>query len=141
MIRGEAGIGKTALLQLARRHAEAKGALVLSTTGIQAEASLPFAGLHHLLPEIDNLPAPQRDAMCVAFGMSAGSAPNRFLLGLATLTLLSEAAGHRSCSSSSTTRSGSTGRRATCSPSWSAGSRPTPSCSCSPYATGTGARS
>ena len=95
-IRGEAGIGKTALLREARRHAEEQGALVLSTTGIEAEASLPFAGLHQLLRPVlagvDGLPPPQRDALRVAFGTSAGSPPDRFLLGLATLTLLAEAA-------------------------------------------------
>ena len=96
LIQGEAGIGKTALLREARRHAEERGMKALATTGLQAEAALPFAGLHQLLRPllagVDGLPGPQRDAMRVAFGISPGSPPDLYLLGLATLTLLSEAA-------------------------------------------------
>ena len=96
LVRGEAGIGKSALLAVARRHAEAAGMRVLRTTGVQSEAQLPFAGLHQLmLPVLDQasrLPAPQRDALLAAFGMTEVVTPDRFLIALAVLELLSDAA-------------------------------------------------
>ena len=94
---GEAGIGKTALLDhLAGR---ASGCRVARATGVQSEMELPFAGLHQLcapmLDRAERLPVPQREALRTAFGLSAGPAPDRFLVGLAVLGLLSEVAGDR----------------------------------------------
>ncbi|WP_354637383.1 ATP-binding protein [Kitasatospora camelliae] len=95
VLHGEAGIGKTALLdQLA---AEAGAARVLRMTGIEAETELPFAALHQLLrpalDRLDQLPGPQADALRTAFGLAAPTGQDRFLTGLAVLTLLSEYAG------------------------------------------------
>jgi DNA-binding CsgD family transcriptional regulator len=94
---GEPGVGKTALLDyLAGR---ASGCRVAAAAGVESEMELAFAGLHQLLaPMLDRLgrlPGPQRDALRTAFGMSAGPAPDRFLVGLAVLGLLSEVAGER----------------------------------------------
>ncbi len=95
LVRGEAGIGKSALLAAASRRAEAAGMQVLRTTGVQSEAQLPFAGLHQLvLPALghaDRLPAPQQTALLAAFGMTEAAAPDRFLIALAVLELLSDA--------------------------------------------------
>ena len=96
-IRGEAGVGKTALLRYAvRQAAELR---VVQIAGVEAEMELPFAGAHQLcaplLDRLDALPAPQRDALRVAFGLSSGAAPDRFLVGLAMLSLLSAAAEKR----------------------------------------------
>jgi DNA-binding CsgD family transcriptional regulator len=94
VVRGEAGIGKTALLEHAQR--EAVGMRVTRWAGIESEVHLGFAALHYLLlpciPRMDGLPAPQRGALGSAFGLVAGVSPDRFLIALATLTLLSEAA-------------------------------------------------
>src|SRR4029077_5013429 len=95
--RGEPGVGKTALLDyLAGR---ASGCLVVRAAGVQSEMELAFAGLHQLcaplLDHADSLPGPQRDALRTALGLSAGPVPDRFLVGLAVLGLLSEAAGER----------------------------------------------
>jgi DNA-binding CsgD family transcriptional regulator len=94
LVRGEAGIGKSTLLTAASLRAETVGMRVLRTTGVQSEAELPFAGLHQLLlPElgkVDTLPAPQRNALRAAFGMTEEGAPDRFLIALAVLELLSE---------------------------------------------------
>jgi DNA-binding NarL/FixJ family response regulator len=91
VIRGEAGIGKTALLRHAAR--QAAGFQVVQLTGVEAEMELPFAGVHQLftsLPNrLDTLPGPQRDALAVALGLVTGEVPDRFLVGLATLSLLS----------------------------------------------------
>ncbi|MDG6105555.1 helix-turn-helix transcriptional regulator [Dactylosporangium aurantiacum] len=96
VVRGEAGIGKSALLRQARLAAAGHGLLVLSATGTEAEARLPFAGLHQLLRPVlgraDELPDPQRDAVLTAFGMARGAAPDVFLVALAVLNLLGEAA-------------------------------------------------
>lgn len=96
VVRGEPGIGKSALLHDASRRAGTRGMLVLKTTGVQSEARLAFAGLHQLLHpilgDIDALHAPQRDALLAAFGMAEADAPDLFLVGLATLELLSERA-------------------------------------------------
>ena len=97
MVRGEPGVGKTALLDyLAGR---ASGCLVVRAAGVQSEMELAFAGLHQLcapmLDHADSLPGPQREALRTAFGLSAGPVPDRFLVGLAVLGLLSETAGKR----------------------------------------------
>src|SRR3954451_926144 len=94
---GEAGIGKTALLE----HAIESTAdfRLLRTVGVESEMELAFAALHHscapILDFVDRLPAPQRDALEITFGVSAGAAPDRFLVALATLSLFSEAAQER----------------------------------------------
>ena len=94
VVRGDMGVGKTALLgYLAGR---ATGCRVARAAGTQSEMELAFAGLHQLfapmLDRLENLPAPQQDALRIAFGMSPGPAPDRFLVGLAALSLLSEVA-------------------------------------------------
>src|SRR6266576_2156198 len=94
VLRGEAGIGKTALLE----HAigSASDFTLLRAVGVESEMELAFAALHQLcgpvLDWLDRLPAPQRDALEITFGVSAGAAPDRFLVALATLSLFSEAA-------------------------------------------------
>jgi DNA-binding CsgD family transcriptional regulator len=94
LIHGEAGIGKTALLNYVVTAAE--DMRVLRAAGVESEMELPFASLHQLcspvLGTVEQLPAPQRDALEVAFGRTAGPAPDRFLVGLAVLTLLSRTA-------------------------------------------------
>jgi DNA-binding CsgD family transcriptional regulator len=97
VIRGDAGIGKTALLRYAAR--QAAGFRVAQVTGVEAEMELPFAAVHQLCtPMLDNraaLPRPQRDALNVALGLAAGEVPDRFLVGLAILGLLSAVAEQR----------------------------------------------
>jgi DNA-binding CsgD family transcriptional regulator len=97
LIRGEAGIGKTALVRYAARRAA--GFRVAQIAGVEAEMELPFAGLHRLcapmLARLDALPDPQQDALRVSFGLSSGDAPDRFLVALAALTLFAEVAGER----------------------------------------------
>jgi DNA-binding CsgD family transcriptional regulator len=99
IVRGDAGIGKSALLAAARSTATNNGMLVLSTVGVQSETDLPFAGLHQLLrPILDRLgglPPVQRDAVRAAFGMAPVAGAEPFLIGLAALGLLSDAAGGR----------------------------------------------
>jgi DNA-binding NarL/FixJ family response regulator len=94
VLRGEPGIGKSALLEYAVGCAD--GCRVLRSAGVEWEMELPFAGAHQLCAELlagrERLPAPQRDALATAFGLSSGSEPDRFLVGLAVLTLLSNAA-------------------------------------------------
>jgi DNA-binding CsgD family transcriptional regulator len=97
VVRGDPGVGKTVLLEyLAGR---ASGCRVERATGVQSEMELAFAGLHQLcaplLGHAPSLPVPQREALQTAFGLSAGLPPDRFLVGLAVLGLLSEAAGER----------------------------------------------
>ncbi|HMD56955.1 MAG TPA: LuxR C-terminal-related transcriptional regulator [Solirubrobacteraceae bacterium] len=97
VLRGEAGIGKTALLEYA---IESAGDMqVARVTGVESEVELPFAGLHQLLipflAGLERLPAPQREALGSAFGLVAGVAPDRFLVGLGVLTLLADAAFER----------------------------------------------
>src|ERR1700759_2281220 len=97
VVRGEPGVGKSALLDyLAGRAA---GCRVVRAAGVESEMELAFAGLHQLLAPVldraDRLPVPQRDALRTAFGLSAGPVPDRFLVGLAVLGLLSEVAGER----------------------------------------------
>ena len=94
VLRGEAGIGKSALLEYAAERAE--GCRVLRAVGVEWEMELPFAGLHQLCAGLldgrERLPEPQNDAIATAFGLSSGPQPDRFLVGLAVLSLLSDAA-------------------------------------------------
>jgi DNA-binding CsgD family transcriptional regulator len=94
IIRGEPGIGKTALLDNAAD--QARGLRVLRGAGIESEAELPFAGLHLLvrseLDRLDLLPGPQRRALAGAFGLAAGAAGDRFMIGAGVLSLLAEVA-------------------------------------------------
>jgi hypothetical protein len=96
VVRGEAGVGKSALLEYA---VAAAGMRVAWAAGVESEMELAFAGLHllcsPLLDRLEGLPRPQRDALGVAFGLREGGAPDRFLVGLAVLTLLSAAAEER----------------------------------------------
>ncbi|GAA2376466.1 LuxR family transcriptional regulator [Nonomuraea africana] len=99
LIRGEAGIGKSALVAEAVSAASAAGLRVLTTTGVEAEQNLVYAGLHQLLypvrAGVDALPAPQREALRSALGLAEAAEPSVYLVGLATLTLLAEAAAVR----------------------------------------------
>src|SRR6202051_4676158 len=96
-VHGEPGVGKTALLEWTVE--EGRPLQVLRTVGVEGEMELPFAALQQLcspvLDRSERLPDLQRDALGVAFGLSAGPAPNPFLVGLATLGLLSEASQER----------------------------------------------
>ena len=112
LVHGDAGIGKSALLDHAVGLAQAAGMRVLRTTGVRTETNLPFAGLHQLLRPIlaglEALPKPQYTALGVAFGLVEGAAEDPFLIALATLTLLADAAARSRSWSSPTTSSGST---------------------------------
>jgi DNA-binding CsgD family transcriptional regulator len=94
VVHGEAGVGKTALLEYAAEAGH--GFRIARTSGVEAEMELPFAAVQQLcspfLELIERLPPPQRDALGVAFGLRTGPPPNRFLVGLAVLGLLAEAA-------------------------------------------------
>ncbi|MEV4355121.1 AAA family ATPase [Nonomuraea sp. NPDC049625] len=96
LVRGEAGIGKSALLLDTAGVAAARGMRILRTAGVESETHMPFAGLHQLLlplrTEIGELPAPQRDALGAAFGLTDARVPDPFLIALAALNLLGEAA-------------------------------------------------
>src|SRR5690242_1803833 len=97
VLRGEAGAGKSALLEY--MIGAAADMQVVRAAGVESEMELAFASLHllcaPLLDRLESLPAPQRDALGTAFGLRAGGAPDRFLVGLAVLTLLSEVAEER----------------------------------------------
>src|SRR3954471_10348457 len=97
VVRGEPGVGKTALLEYVAERAT--GCRVARATGVQAEMELAFAGLHQLcapmLDRLGRLPDPQRDALGSEFGLSAGHAPDGFLVGLAVLSLLAEVSEER----------------------------------------------
>jgi hypothetical protein len=97
VVHGDAGVGKTALLEYLA--GQASGCRVERAAGVQSEMELAFAGLHQLcapmLGRLGRLPAPQRAALRTAFGMCPGPAPDRFLVGLAVLGLLSEVAAER----------------------------------------------
>ena len=97
VVSGEPGAGKTALLDYLAGRAD--GCRVERAAGVESEMELAFAGLHQLcapvLDRLDRLPGPQREALRTAFGQSAGPAPDRFLVGLAMLGLLSEVAEQR----------------------------------------------
>lgn len=97
VLRGEPGVGKTALLGYAAERAE--GCRVVRALGVEAEMELPFAGLHQLsaplLDGLERLPPPQRAVLGTALGLTLGPPPDRFLVGLAVLSLLSDAAEER----------------------------------------------
>src|SRR5919108_5877659 len=97
VLRGEAGVGKTALLEYVAERAS--GCRIARAAGVESEMELPFAGLHQLcaplLDGLDGLPGPQQDALRVAFGLQGGATPDRFLVALAVLSLLAEAAESR----------------------------------------------
>jgi DNA-binding CsgD family transcriptional regulator len=94
VVQGEPGVGKTALLDYLAEHAS--GSRVARAAGVQSEMELAYAGVHQLLTpmldRLERLPVPQREALRTAFGLSSGSAPDRFLVGLAVLSLLSDTA-------------------------------------------------
>jgi DNA-binding CsgD family transcriptional regulator len=94
VLRGEAGVGKTALLEYLLERAS--GWRIARAVGMESEMELAFAGLHLLcapmLAHLDRLPGPQRNALAVAFGLSTGDPPDRFLVGLAVLSLLADVA-------------------------------------------------
>jgi len=94
VLRGEAGVGKSALL--AYLSGRTVGWQVASAVGVESEMDLAYSGLHQLcaplLDHLDELPVPQRNALATVFGLSTGPAPDRFLVGLATLTLVAQAA-------------------------------------------------
>ncbi len=94
VLRGEAGVGKTALLRHLSEAAE--GCRIARVAGVESEMELPFSGLHALcaqmLGRLPHLPSPQRDALSTAFGQNTGPPPDRFLVGLAVLSLLADAA-------------------------------------------------
>jgi DNA-binding CsgD family transcriptional regulator len=94
VLRGEPGTGKTALLGYLAQHAA--GCRIARVTGVEPEMELAFAGLHQLcapfLDRLGHLPDPQRDALRVAFNMQGGNVPDRFAVGMATLSLLSDLA-------------------------------------------------
>ena len=97
VLRGEAGIGKTALLQYLIESAA--GFKVVRAVGVESEMELAYASLHQLcgplLDRLARLPAPQREALEIVFGLSAGAAPDRFLVGLGVLSLFSEVSEER----------------------------------------------
>ena len=97
VMRGEAGVGKTALLGYVADRA--RGCRLARVTGVQSEMELAFAGLHQLcapmLSRAESLPVPQREALRTAFGLAEGPPPDRFLVGLAVLSLVSEVAAER----------------------------------------------
>src|SRR5690349_14016322 len=96
VVRGEAGIGKSALLQRARRRAEAKGARSLATIGVESEAELAFAGLHQLLRPVvgalPQLPEPQRRTLEAALGLGVDLEPDPYRVALAAFHLICEVA-------------------------------------------------
>src|SRR6478752_3943506 len=97
LLRGEAGVGKTALLEYLIDSAS--GLRVLRTVGVESEMELAYASLHQLcapmLDRVDRLPAPQRDALRVVFQAAEGNPPDGFLVGLAVLSLIADTAEER----------------------------------------------
>jgi DNA-binding CsgD family transcriptional regulator len=97
VVRGEAGIGKTALLDYL--ETKAAGCRIARSAGAEAEMELAYAGLHQIcgpfLDRLDRLPEPQRVALSIAFGLTAGDTPDRFMVGLAVLDLLADRAEDR----------------------------------------------
>src|ERR1700730_15625597 len=97
VLRGEAGVGKTALLDHALKSAH--GFAVTRAAGVESEVELPYAALHQLcgkmLARIERLPPPQADALGVGFGVHVGEPPDRYVVGLATLNLLAEIASNQ----------------------------------------------
>jgi AAA ATPase domain len=94
VLRGEAGVGKTSLLEFMAKHAS--GWRIATAVGVESEMELAYSGLHQLcaplLQRLDGLPVPQRSAIATVFGQQTGPAPDRLLVGLGVLTLLAEAA-------------------------------------------------
>src|SRR5262245_7184557 len=94
VLRGEAGVGKSALLRAVAE--KASGFRIAQIAGVESEMELPFAGLHQLcapmLDRLDGLPPPQQRALRVALGLASGDPPDRFLVALGALTLLAEIA-------------------------------------------------
>ena len=94
MVRGEPGVGKSALLDYLAE--QASGCRVPRVAGVESEMELAFAGVHQLLTpmldRLERLPGPQGEALWTAFGLRSGPAPERFLAGLAVLSLLSDVA-------------------------------------------------
>ena len=94
VLHGEAGVGKSALLEYLAQHASGCG--IARAVGVESEMELAYAGLQQLcapfLDRVERLPGPQRDALGTAFGLRTGEAPDRFLVGLAVLSLLSDVA-------------------------------------------------
>ena len=99
VVRGDPGVGKTVLLDHLAEQASGSGCRVARSVGMQSEMELAFAGLHQLcapmLNRAERLPVPQRDALRTAFGIAEGPPPDRFLVGLAVLSLLAGVAGER----------------------------------------------
>jgi len=99
VVRGDPGVGKTVLVDHLAGRASDAGFRVARAVGVQSEMELAFAGLHQLcapmLDRAERLTVPQRDALRTALGVAAGPPPDRFLVGLAVLNLLSEVAGER----------------------------------------------
>src|SRR6266851_7021771 len=99
LITGPPGIGKTSLLNAVAAEARSRGYNSLTVTGLECEAQLPYAGLHQLLQtvmvSVDKLAPPQKAALLTALGMTVGPAPDVFLVGLATLNLIDEAAAEK----------------------------------------------
>ena len=99
VIRGDPGVGKTVLLEYLAGQASGSGCQLARVVGVQSEMELAFAGLHQLcapmLSHTEHLPGTQREALHVALGLSTGPPPDRFLVGLAVLSLMSEMAGER----------------------------------------------
>jgi DNA-binding CsgD family transcriptional regulator len=97
VVRGEAGVGKTALVEYA--VGAASGLRVVRAVGVESEMELAFASLHQLcapmLDRLGRLPPPQREALRIVFGLTAGAPPDKFLVGLAVLSLLAEVAEER----------------------------------------------
>lgn len=99
VVRGEGGVGKTALLREAERSAAADGMTVIRAIGVESEAELPFASLHQVLAggldRVDHLPAPQAAALRGAFGLSSERVDDRFLISLGALGILADIADGR----------------------------------------------
>src|SRR5215471_14413223 len=99
LVRGDPGVGKSVLLEYLAERSWGSGCRVARATGVQSEMELAFAGLHQLcapmLEHAGSIPIPQHDALRTAFGVAAGPPPDRFLVGLAVLSLLSEVAAER----------------------------------------------
>ena len=87
VLHGDPGVGKSALMDYVAR--QAGGCRVVRAAGVESEMELAYAALHQLciplLDRLDHLPAPQRDALSIAFGMSAGQPPDRLVIGLAVV--------------------------------------------------------
>ena len=97
VVRGDAGVGKSALLRYLSE--QIAGWHVATAVGVESEMELAYSGLHQLcgpmLDHLDQLPVPQRQALAKVFGHSTGAPPDRFLVGLATLTLFADVAEQR----------------------------------------------